>query len=705
MPESRSGELQNMAAAQPIPGLPENFEILDFEGFEGLNTKPSRPAIGDQQMFWCHNLMPLGRNNLRALADISGAAYGAPSGLTVSYFAFANISATPLSMVFLSDGSIAQFNTATNVSSQIAGANTIVDPTQQIGVAQWGSQFILVCAPQANGFFVWDGNILYQAGLLGPFVNITNSGKGYKTAPTVTVTGGSGVGATVAATINSGGFVTQVTVTNAGSGYGVTDVVVCDFSGGGNGGTTAKGTAVLNSAGSVVAVTVLSANQGLGYNINSVTVSIQGGGGVGATATVTALTGTGINTVAVSASSQGQGYTSVPTVIFTDANNPVAQAVIPIMPFGVQGTSIETFTSRVWITNGAAPSTPPLKNITTFSAPNQPTDFNTGDGAGVFTANDSFLRIGYQTVKQANGFLYLGGDSSWNYISSVTTSGSPPITTFSNNNVDPQIGTPWGNTAQVFGRRIVFANTIGVFELTGGAVRKISNELDGIYPSVTPTGTTPKYSGLVPSSAVSVVNGIHIYCLLLPIIDTVTGSQINALLCWDGTKWWTYQPSVTITQIASQEINSVLTAYGTDNTNIYQLFSIYGTTITKTVQSKLWSRPAFFVMKHATRLFALLKSATNSALTLTAQVDTEQSSFSTQITGLNQMTWTNNSSVVVSWTNNSGTTVAWGLTGIFFSNIAVEASGQLLGLTFKSTAPDFTLVAAALGAQQYKPQL
>lgn len=75
-------------------------------------------------------------------------------------------------------------------------------------------------------------------GVSGVFV--TNGGSGYTTAPTVTITGGGGTGATGVATI-TGGIVAGVTITNAGSGY--TSLPTIAFSGGD--GTGAVGVADL----------------------------------------------------------------------------------------------------------------------------------------------------------------------------------------------------------------------------------------------------------------------------------------------------------------------------------------------------------------------------------------------------------------------------------------------------------------------------
>ncbi len=59
---------------------------------------------------------------------------------------------------------------------------------------------------------------LYVATGILNYISIANPGTGYTTAPTVSITGGGGTGATAASTI-SGGVITAITVTNVGSGY------------------------------------------------------------------------------------------------------------------------------------------------------------------------------------------------------------------------------------------------------------------------------------------------------------------------------------------------------------------------------------------------------------------------------------------------------------------------------------------------------
>ena len=88
--------------AQPIPGFPDNALPIEFSGFDGLNTKPLRPGIKDQEMSWCDGWMPIGSNNLRTLYGIGQALYTASVGNQIIYFTFGNISEkAPILILFL----------------------------------------------------------------------------------------------------------------------------------------------------------------------------------------------------------------------------------------------------------------------------------------------------------------------------------------------------------------------------------------------------------------------------------------------------------------------------------------------------------------------------------------------------------------------------------------------------------------------------
>jgi len=738
---------------QENPYLPPGTPLV-FDTFIGIDTSSSRPGIADEAMAWCDGFMPLGKNNLRTLYGVGTPLYTATGTKQIVYFSFANLGASPICIVFLSDGSIDQVNTNTGVVTHIGGAGTIHNPSRtNVGLSQWGSQYILIVANQQNGYFIWDGTALYSSGTISPIVNVTNSGKNYTSQPKITISGGSGSGATFTAQLG-GGAIENIFIVHPGSGYVVGDTPILTITGGGSDDSASATAAVITgggiqsinvsaigaqygagsyvtltgggghgaivqgqfSNGQCLGVTILDPGQGYtsaptvdifdptstGFafaataviatgQIGSVTITGGGSGyvtapsatilGDGTGAQLQAVIGSGMVT-AVNVTNPGLGYTKA-QVVFTGGND-AASATIDIMPFGVKGNAIETYQSRAWIVDGA---------LLQFSAPESLGDFSTSGGGGFAQSTDSFLRVKYIQPIQTNGFLYLIADSSINYISGVQTSGTPPTTTYTNQNADPEIGTPYAAAIDVFSRNIVFGNPFGVHVSYGGAVSKISRPLDGIYNSV------PNFGGFEPSAAKAIIFGKKVWMILIPVIDPISGDQVNKLFMWNGEQWWSSQQNMDLIYIAHQEINSVINAWGTDGSQIRQLFARPTTQFTKTVQSKLWAAPGgYSVTKTATRLAGLAYYYNPNGGQLTVTVDNEDApSDPYTIDGTpGVINWKNNSNNLVSWQNGSHATVSWSTgsgTGVFVINpIAVAQNGALTGLTVTTSAADMALI-------------
>lgn len=515
--------------SQYLPAGPP--EPLIFEDFEGINTATTRPGVDDKQMAWCDGFIPLGpRRNLRTLPGIGPLLWAAPAGIV--FYQFANIGTTPYKISILSDGSIWAVNTTTAVATNIAVAGTILAPTQlNVGISQYGDQYVQIVAKQTNGYFIWDGTTFYGPGGVSP-------------------TGGT-------------------------------------------------------------------------------------------------------------------------------------------MPLAIGGTAIENYAGRVWIANGAT---------ITFSAPGSVSDFASADGGGNFTSSDSFLRTRFVQLKQTNGFLYLIGDSSVNYISGVQTSGSPPVTTFTNQNADPEVGTPWPNTVDVFNRNILFANSFGAHVSYGGAVTKISEALDGIY------NTVPNFGNLIPSAAKAIIYGKKVWMLLLSIIDPITALQVNKLLMWNGKQWWASQQDVALQFIQFQEIDSQLTAWGTDGTNVYPLFQQPSVAFQKIAQTRLWDSPGGYQFnKTATRLWILAIYYSFLSAQLAVSIDTENALAASEDITLNLapalLTWTNNSNQPITWTNNLAQPLLWYTSGTSFilsPPDAIGIDGALTGFTITTNAADMALISAMM---------
>ncbi len=783
------GQGQSPGDFQTEPGVPSHFFPKTWEGFTGLNTRPTRPAIGDEECFWLDGIMPLGPGNARILPGTGTEWYG-PTDIPIVWFTFFNINDVEYMAVLRADGSMVQVNLTTGppgAQSVLMPSATVINPSSIMGSSQWGTEYLILAKDQDNGYWLWDAVNLYTAGTLGPQVMIDNSGSGYTGAPDIELytatanTPGGDHGVVFSATVLDGS-VDLVTVTNPGSGFTVNDFVAAWVSGGGSddqargfpavdvasGGVTgviienggqqytgranvvfisvdagsgATGSCAISN-GTITAISIISPGQGYVsppiVNINDPGIPGTGGlpGGTGFVGTATLEFG---QITSINITDPGTGYSTAPVmkiigdgtgaagtviinnggqviqvlltalgggyskalVVFEGGNN--AANVTPIlMPFGVSGTCVETYNQRVYVSNGAAVSNSPPKNRTIYSAPQSPVDF--GDGGGVFQTFDSFVKIGYHAMKNVNGFLYLIGDSSMNYLTGVTTtaSGTTSITTFNinNQNVDPQIGSPWPSSVQVFSRNIVFANTVGIFSSAGGAIEKVSTPLDGFYGSGPIFGNTSNFS-----SAVATIFNMSVYMLLLPVVDQFTRQQVNKLLMYDGKRFFTSQQDRNMIYIASQEINSVLTAWGTDGFSIFPLFQQPTTSFQKVMQSKLYSTPAYYITKTSRTLTGILQSfAVDDPLNIT--IDSELglgtgNALISVVPALGGAVWLNGSMVTLTW--NITWMVAAGLD--VFGPVPVGQSGRLFGLTVSTTAADVAIVSFTLAEQSFATNL
>lgn len=486
----------------------------------------------------------------------------------------------------------------------------------------------------------------------------------------LTFTGGGGTGAAGTYTVDSSDAVVSLNLTSGGSGYTGTPAVT--FTSGG--GTGAEAIAYL-SPGSVASVAVV--NGGTNFTTTPI-LTFEGGGVTGTGAAATAVLTGGVIT-SVTVTNGGSGYTSDPAVVVQSATNNSAFATATLMPFGVSGSSIETFQQRVWLP--FPNQTGNQENGGTFlvSSPGSLTDFSTSDGGLTYTSTDSFLRYQYTNIKQSNGYLYPIGDSSVDVISNVQTSGTPSSTTFNYQNTDPQIGTSWRDTLAAFSRTILLANPMGVFGLYGGSVTKISEKIDDLFTNM----VLPENGGVTPCSALANIFSRKIFLMLMTIKDVFTGLPRNVLISWDEKEWFVTSQSITLTFVGPQEINSTLTAWGTDGISLYPLFNSPSSALTKTVSTKLYGAQAGVVVKQALSIYAQMQDMSagrNGVQFSTATVDTE----------LNTYPVPNEIGLA------SGTTMIPAVAPVFATQSG-DVQAVTLGVTMASTSPDFSLQNLIIG--------
>ncbi len=574
-------------------GLPDGLKLFSPFPFGGMNTAAGRPNVEDSEFYWRENWVRIGNGNLRTVWDIGNTLYTAPGGLSIIHFYFFNLTTTNYAMVFLSDGSAVQVR-SDGFKTAVAGAGTFwaAGFSSLPACSQSGAQYLIISNNRtANDYWIWDGTILYTAGGVGPIVTITNGGSGYSSAPTVSFFGGSGTGATAVAMIDDG-MVVSVQIESPGTGYLATDSVQVLFTAGGS--DNAPFLTPVITAGVITSVTITAG--GSGFGATAPTLTVVGGLGTGATVTCTVSGGT-IDSVTVGAG--GSGYFGLPSIVVQSGVNQAATADISLMPFGVSGSSIEIFQSRVWLPVPFNQGGQSNGNVFLLSAPGSLTDFATSDGGLIFTDNFSFLRARYTNIKQANGYLYPIGDSCVDIISNVQTGGNPTSTTFNYQNTDPQVGTPWRDTCQYFSRTVLFVNNFGIWGLYGGAVTRVSSKVDSLFSSAPSCQTPPTPGSLVPSSAVASIYENKAYLVLLTIKDLTTPTQTsrNVMIAWDEKDIFIVNQSMNLTRIGTQEIASDLIAWGTDGTKLAPLLTTPNPTLQKRLVSKLYGGDTRFITK------------------------------------------------------------------------------------------------------------
>lgn len=735
-----------MPGAFIIPGGADARQIV-LEKFGGLNTRAKRPAIGDQEFSWLENLYPIGDGNMRTVYDKGSVLYTTTNPRTILHYVPFNIGSTSYIAVFLDNGTAVQVNVSNGAITTIsASANTFYNASSIPAAAQWKSEYLVIVGDAAaNGYWLWNGSALFSAGSLSPDITITNGGRNYTSAPTVTAYGGSGSGATFSATV-ANGVVTEVSVTAPGSGYVLNDQPVLAFSGGGSDNGAAVLPVVTLTSGGITAVEIT--NPGTSYD-GAATVTFSGGGGSGARAVITAAASGSIYGITVT--NPGTGYTSAPTVtiatgggtgfaatarltrgqvtsftvsaggsgydvppvvtivgdgvgatavavltagavssvdvvlagtgytfakVLLSNGNDAAVATCSLMPFGIKGNTVETYQSRVWVGNGTKAH---------FTAPASTSNFATSSGGGSYPATESFLRRRIVRFFQSNGFLYQIGDSSINVISNVQTQGNPPTTTFSNANVDPQVGTAWPNTVQAFGRALVFANPLGVYALYGGAAEKVSDALDGLFEAA--SFSSP---GITPTASVATIFGIKCYCLLFTTTDKFTATQRNLMACWDGKKWFiATQSGSALKLVNTEEIDSIISTWASDGTTLFKTFQTPSTSITKRWQPKMWAGDTYVFWKQTNGFYLLAESNHADGATFTITMEAINSNAG----------YVANTAVAVPFTFTQSPAV------IGFDANDLSTYGQLISYTGTTTAKDATIMSSTLLYNDYAPEV
>jgi len=722
------------------PEQKKNYQVV--KAFKGLNTRPNRTALDNEEFAWLENVQPIGFGNLKvvgASTTVQASGSNVAWANTVSSVYSCNIKNVDYIVAFEADGRAEYLKMDTNTKGTLAAVGTF--SATGVRMRQWKNERAIISDP-AKGYYTWDAVDLISVGSIGS-AGITATGSGYTTPPTVTVSApnqSNGVQATIVASIsNAASTITNISITSGGTGYtsfptvtiaaptspyGVqAQAVVTSITSGvvssiqitnpGYGYTTAP--SVTFSSGAAAAAAVVGSglvsgltitNAGSGYT-STPTLTFTGGGGSGATAVAGPLTfKTG--TIGILVTSNGTGYASTPTVVIDAAPSGGTNAAATAIVFGGQVTSIVVTNPGAGYTtapnvsfSGGTPTTAAtakalltsdsLSDVASFQGRTWLSQGRTvyysaagsyndfiSISAGLVQITDDTLHSNIAALVSANNFLYVFGDDSINVFSDVRVT-TTGNTLFTNTNVSASTGSVYYDGIFPYFRSLLFINDYGIFALIGATVSKISDALDGIFPLI--DFTQPISGGQV------LVNNILCAAFNVYYNDPVQGTRPIQLVFFD--KKWFVTSQGTLKHVVPVATAKKLYLYGTGGTDLLSLYTDSTTNVSTTIKSALWPMQDTIRTKQALKFAVEITS--DVSITANVTVDSETNASPAYVLS-NIIYWTNNLGNSISWTNNSSNTIAWtGGSGYQLYKSDAQQYGKYLGLTITSSSPSYTL--------------
>ena len=421
----------------------------------------------------------------------------------------------------------------------------------------------------------------------------------------------------------------------------------------------------LVSVGSILSASVTAGGSGYTSAPNVAISATQETGGVNATATATISNGA---VTSVTITNPGTGYTNVANVTVTITGGGGSNATANVSLFSQVGQAIATFSGRVWISDN---------RTVYYSAADSYNDFGSVS-AGNITLTDSTLHGNIIQLVSANNFLYVFGDDSINVFSDVRVSATTGVTLFSNTNISASIGSDLKFAIFPYFRSILFMNRYGCYALVGSTTSKISDALDGVFPSI--DFTYPVSGGQV------LLN--NILCAAFNFrTNYYSGTPRYVQAVFFDKKWFFTTQDQALKFMVSSPVAGLINAYGTTGTNFHKLYANSSASIASVVQTALMPMGDPIRDKQALKIGVEVTSTLGS--TVYATVDNENRS-SAQITLSSAVIWYNLNGDTIPWINNANATISWINAGYFLYKSDAQQYGKYLGMTLTSNSAAFT---------------
>ncbi len=346
--------------------------------------------------------------------------------------------------------------------------------------------------------------------------------------------------------------------------------------------------------------------------------------------------------------------------------NVTAPVTLTLIDIATLGTTIATYSGRVWIGKS---------RTVTFTDVNS---YNSFAGAGgSFTITDSTLHNIIQALFTADNFLYIVGDDSIDVLGNVTVSAG--VTSFTRSNITASIGSTLPFSVFPYFRSMMFANPSGFYGLFGVSPQKISSDMDKIVQAIDFT--------LPVSGAQGFVNNILCAAFLFTFNDTFTpaAASRSVMALFQDQKWWLSSQVSGLKFLVFIPISGSSTFFAWDTNKLYQLFNSSTGSIASRVQTKLWDGGEPILDKQILRGGIGVTYGGSGGQTITATTDTEFGSEPLNVSGTGTVTWQNSSGGTVQFQNSLSQNVNFTVTGYVLSkSVATSGGGKYMGMTATS---------------------
>ena len=394
---------------------------------------------------------------------------------------------------------------------------------------------------------------------------------------------------------------------------------------------------------------------------------------VNATATATGIAVTTGPTITISQNATATGSATTMTVqaTITLSNSATASGTVTLTigagaPKGTEADpesqgprDVAVFEGRAWLVSG------PRGLI--YTGPGSFTSFSAAYAGGAITMPDSVFPGQITTIRAAIQLLWIFGPGAINTISNVQIASG--FTVFQNENLVAGTGTALADSVAPLFRTMVFLSPPGVYAILGATPQKLSDQLDGIMPTVTPVTTSP--------GAVFNLNSLLVYAVLVDLDGE------RRLLIYSRPTWLVGEQGTDLKWITTVvRTDGQIQCWGTNGTDIRQLFA--GEAGDYDIRLKNFDFD-MFTRRDSIRRIAVqaqvLPKINPVAFDPDLQVEVENESTTTGTVGgilASEVTWINDALLETPWINSVAAPVTWVAQGNLVYLSEVKFSGNML---------------------------